>query len=278
MENEKKDNIISLIPHKHTMLTKLIACLLIFTFTVTNVGYSYETRQLRELRDAECEDTTAVRGKLRRILYETEKKRTESGQLGSAKVAFDIMNAFSDRPADEDMNLMVTFKCPFKFCPMCLAQDAIREAGPRDADKEMLYLMFDQLRGFKKAHIVGTGEPGAYGKDLPPEDEPIRDFEPSEDLLDILWYAAARIEEVRLVTNAYLVPEGIDEARRFFAQFPENMVWLVSADPDHEKRMQKRTRKSLVRIIETMERLEEEGLIRTAYNVRVLEHDRDEES
>lgn len=54
MTNENKPNTVSLITYKHSMLTRVVAWVLIFTFTVTEVTYGYDNaatlRQIRENR------------------------------------------------------------------------------------------------------------------------------------------------------------------------------------------------------------------------------------
>ncbi|MCX5678373.1 MAG: ARMT1-like domain-containing protein [Candidatus Omnitrophica bacterium] len=189
---------------------------------------------------------------------------TES-DIGSATLAFRLMNALTYADVKEDFNVMVTYKCPFN-CSHCLAKDALRVGKGKDAEKGQLFALFDQLKGFKRIHIVGPGEPLAYGKD--------KLLKPgiSKDFLEVIRYAAERIEEIRIVTNGYLFPEDIDEARRFFAQFPKNILWQLSVDKFHEEqfaRMPGRDKDSLQRVVKVMEQLAEEGLIKTAYIARI---------
>jgi len=191
--------------------------------------------------------------------------------LASATIALRLMNSFLtiggySKPyradVEEDINVMITFKCPFN-CRHCFGTDAKKAGGNKDVGKEKLFAIFDQLKGLGKIHLVGTGEPLAYGKDNLFEKGVSRDF------IEIVKYAASRVKEVRIVTNAYSVPEGFWEAKKFFAQFPRNVVWVVSADEFHEEEMLKRTGKSLGRIVRTMERLARWRIIKTAYNIRI---------
>ncbi len=61
MESEKRDNIISLISYKHSLLCKAIACLLIFTFTITNTAYGYDRGDFEHLREIRVRETKGGR-------------------------------------------------------------------------------------------------------------------------------------------------------------------------------------------------------------------------
>ena len=195
-----------------------------------------------------------------------------SHKIGSATAALRITNAlykssFPDRRGmrKEDINIMITYRCPFN-CDICLAKDARVEGGAKEMKKETFFSIIDQFKGFEKIHIVGTGEPLAYGK------KKLFEEGLSEDFCEMVKYAAERTGEVRIVTNAYLIPADLNEAREFFRElnFPSNVVWLVSVDRSHEKEMARLMNgKSLLRLVETLERLSEEGVIKTAYNMRV---------
>ncbi|MBF0217797.1 MAG: hypothetical protein HQL30_12490 [Candidatus Omnitrophica bacterium] len=201
------------------------------------------------------------------------KKRVPLGDkfAGSATSAWRAMNAIVAGGVDEDINIMLTYKCPFN-CAHCLAKEMCGSVPGKDTPPAELYSLFDQLEGFDRAHLCGAGEPLCYGKKNLMESGVSREF------LNLVKYAAGKVKELRIVTSAYLVPENIDEARKFFAQFPSNVVWLVSADYEHEEMYdllyprgeEKDSR--LVRIIRTMEKLSaEERRIKTAYNIRLKE-------
>ena len=52
MKKHKKDKIITFMSYKHSMLTKAMSCLLVFTFIVSNVNHSYaENSTLRRIRE-----------------------------------------------------------------------------------------------------------------------------------------------------------------------------------------------------------------------------------
>jgi len=190
--------------------------------------------------------------------------------IGSATLAFRLMNRLlnsddNEDVIDENFNIMITHKCPFD-CAHCLAKDALKSGKRKDVKKDRLFALFDQLRGFKRIHIVGSGEPLAYGKSK------LRKGGVSKDFLDIVRYAAERIQEVRIVTNGYLFPEDVAEARKFFAQFPKNIVWQLSVDDFHKEqfaRMPGRDEHSLQEVVVAMEQLAEKGKIKTAYSMRV---------
>ena len=159
-------------------------------------------------------------------------------------------------------NVMITYKCPLN-CGHCFAKEALVRGGFKDAEKDALYSVFDQLSGMEEVYLVGSGEPLAYGK------KKLFKGNVSSDFLDIVRYAATKVRTVNIVTNAYLVPENIKDAERFFAQFPKNVRWVVSVDEHHQKELAKGEKKSLVKIVKMMEKLAEKDLIETAYNVRL---------
>ena len=159
-------------------------------------------------------------------------------------------------------NVMITYKCPLN-CGHCFAKEALVRGGFKDAEKDALYSVFDQLSGMEEVYLVGSGEPLAYGK------KKLFKGNVSSDFLDIVRYAATKVRTVNIVTNAYLVPENIKDAERFFAQFPKNVRWVVSVDEHHQKELAKGEKKSLVKIVKVMEKLAKKDLIATAYNVRL---------
>lgn len=206
---------------------------------------------------------------LDRIYRDQIKPIVSGSDIGSATLAFRIMNEMLQADLTENINVMVTYKCPFS-CAHCLAKDALKSGKGRDVEQDQLYRLFDQLKGFEKIHLVGPGEPLAYGKTRPDK------HNVSTEFLEVIRYAAARIDEVRIVTNGYLFPENINKAEAFFSQFPDNIVWQLSIDGFHEDqfdRMPGRQNGSLRRVVSMMERLAGKGLIRTSYAARVEPHE-----
>ncbi|MDD5440141.1 MAG: hypothetical protein PHS37_08150, partial [Candidatus Omnitrophica bacterium] len=191
---------------------------------------------------------------------------------GSATRAWRTMNEILSNPAKESINVMMTYRCPFN-CAFCYAKEACRTGKARDADKKMLYSVFDQLEGFEKAYLVGTGEVLCYGKDR----AKLLEGGVSEDFLDVVRYAASKVNDVYIVTNAYLVPDDLSAARAFFQQFPPNVRWVVSVDDAHEKEFERVTGKSLVTVVKVIEGIRQswnvtgERRLETEYNVRLAD-------
>ena len=51
MASEKKENIVKLITYKHNLLTRVVCCLLVLVFSMVNIAYGYEKKNvLRQLR------------------------------------------------------------------------------------------------------------------------------------------------------------------------------------------------------------------------------------
>jgi len=182
---------------------------------------------------------------------------TTANTLGKATIAFRLMSAFEALRGSyntrEDFNVTVTFKCPFD-CGHCCAAGAKKAGGFNDVPLDKLKGIFDELRGFNRVHIVGTGEPLAYGK---------KDYHEggvSPEFVEMIKYAAERVKEVRIVTNAYLVPEDMAAAKKFFSQFPKNVVWLVSVDQWHQEEMLKKSGKTLSKIIRKLKRFVRAGI------------------
>ncbi|MFH1359812.1 MAG: helix-turn-helix domain-containing protein, partial [Candidatus Omnitrophota bacterium] len=202
------------------------------------------------------------------MTYRFFKNRANSANkqfpLGRATAAYQIFRALFDNAAQDIFNVMIASPCQYK-CAECIARPAIKEIEdanePLYVDAQHLRNLFDELAGSNKVQIVGLGEPTTYGKrDIYTEGV-------SQDFLDIIRYAAERIKEVRIYTNAYVVPEDFELAKVFFAQFPKNVVWVVSVDKDHKAQMKLRTGKSLRNIIKIMEQLHAKGLVQVNYHV-----------
>jgi len=223
---------------------------------------------------------------IRRLFTLTYKKAFSANQMvagkkiGSATMALRLVKALyessfkgqTNNEMKEDINIMITYRCPFD-CDSCFAKKAMSGGGKKEMDKATFLSIIDQFNGFKKIHIVGTGEPLTYGK------KNIFDEGLSEDFKEIVNYAAQKISEVRIVTNGYLIPQDADSARAFFKSldFPSNLVWIISVDEDHEKEMARRMKgKSLRDLIRTLEMLEQEGLIKAAYNMRLVHNTQEE--
>lgn len=219
-------------------------------------------------RDPDGYNNLAIRaGRVRREINRAKSAPSEE-DLGDATVAFRLMNSMLSTAfkAEENINLMITFKCHFG-CDHCLGKEALKAGGNRDADKKMLYSLIDQLKGFEKMHIVGTGEPLEYGK------EKWLSGGASGEFVELVNYAASKIQEVRIVTNGYLVPDNEEEAKKFFSQFRGNVVWVLSIDKFHEEKMKKRTGRSLKEISMVMDKLDKKGVIKTAINMRKEPHE-----
>ncbi|MDO8535525.1 MAG: GNAT family N-acetyltransferase [Candidatus Omnitrophota bacterium] len=197
--------------------------------------------------------------------FSTVARSSASGTAGPAVEALRRMNriiesARNEKPVEEAANVMITTRCPYS-CEICLAEQLLKNQGrSRDIDKNTLYTIFDELKGFGRVNLVGPGETTAYGKGN------VNSPGVSEDFLDIVRYAASRAGEVRIVTNGYYVPTDQDEAKKFFAQFPSNVVWVFSVDKWHEDQSSKR-HKSLPQTIFMVEGLADRGLVRTAYYI-----------
>ncbi len=181
--------------------------------------------------------------------------------MGEATLAFRLMNAMLIRSSvAERVFVQITPKCPLG-CDICVARDVLK-AG-KDADKDILYSIFNQLEGIKNICLEGPGETMAYGK------RNLLEAGVSQDFIDVVRRAATAAEEVWIITSGYLIPDDEEEAKKFFSQFPKNVVWWISADKWHEEKMMAKTKRNLRDIVRTMERLAEEGLVKTAYNIRI---------
>ncbi len=76
MESRKRDNIISLIPVKHNLLTKAVACLLILAFITTNANYGYTADpypNLRNIAAQECGRREMIKNRLLSMHDEAER-------------------------------------------------------------------------------------------------------------------------------------------------------------------------------------------------------------
>ncbi|MFC1807637.1 radical SAM protein, partial [Candidatus Omnitrophota bacterium] len=186
---------------------------------------------------------------------------------GSATIAFRLMNSIlpSEDSLNEAFKLMIAFRCNFN-CDHCSAkgshQYGVAKYGS-DAfmPKAELCKTLDQFRGFRRLHVVGAGETTLYGRVF-------------DDFIDVISYAADAVDEIRVGTNGFRIPEDVIQAEKFFRQFPEavlkKVVWYISVDRYHEGEMKRVTGKSLRKIVATLEELEARGIIRTGYNVGLV--------
>ncbi len=85
MQSKERKNIVSLVSYKHSMLTKAVACLLIFTFTITNVTYGMEGsdfKHLRNIRDAESGVREEAGARLKDVARAEKDDRRKAWILG----------------------------------------------------------------------------------------------------------------------------------------------------------------------------------------------------
>ncbi|MFC1599227.1 radical SAM protein, partial [Candidatus Omnitrophota bacterium] len=184
--------------------------------------------------------------------------------IGKATAVFRMIKTIFDTgnigKVDENVNIMISTRCPLN-CPHCVAMDLMQARPCLDYDKTKLKALFDELRGYKSIYLVG-GEPMAYMK------KKFNDLEVTDDFIEIVNYAAERVGEVYIDTNGIMIPQGFRQARKFFAQFPDNVVWVLSIDEFHRDQIQERYQRKSGDISRMLLRCEKECGISVEYNIR----------
>ena len=92
----------------------------------------------------------------------SEEFLTIDGEGAATKVFNYAFKLFPDYPPV--INLLITHRCPIKFCKMCYMIQAMVAREDVDMDPALIREIADQSYGFKEAYLTG-GEPFWYKKD-----------------------------------------------------------------------------------------------------------------
>lgn len=158
----------------------------------------------------------------------TEYSKTHQKTYGKASALLRMIGT----PA---VTFLMTTRCNLT-CDHCF----VPAGTPRkDLDLELAKAVADELDPYHKLYLSG-GEP------LFPFSRPISD---QQKFMDFVYYLSARTNTLSIVTNGSHLPNSLDGAVSFINEFPDNVAFILSADPFHAKAMAK-IGKSLAKIFE----------------------------
>jgi len=198
-----------------------------------------------------------LRARYARLMRDRRQAAGSARGDGSAVKAIKFANL--SYPIEETQKLkahvLLSGRCGLG-CPQCLNE----EWGP-DLSEEEVYDILDSLRGADRIVLLGPGETTAYGKAAADLLKP----GVSESFARIVEYASRCAREVEIVTNGTCIPTDIEEARRFFSRFAPNVIWTISVDFYHEKRIAEKAHRSLKELTRMMEALYAEEAVDAGY-------------